>query len=92
MEQCLGENILYREQFGAIPIGRWFGAVGFISPTSSELKTLDMNFAREYLRLTRHEVINAPFEGRETLFELVSRLVSMKIREREYVKKQKLLA
>ena len=29
MEQCLGENILYREQFGAIPIGRWFGAVGF---------------------------------------------------------------
>ena len=72
------------------PLGDGLGQLVFISPTSSELKTLDMNFAREYLRLTRHEVINAPFEGRETLFELVSRLVSMKIREREYVKKQKI--
>ena len=38
MEQCLGENILYREQFGAIPIGRWFGAVGFYFSNNFEKK------------------------------------------------------
>lgn len=67
MEQCLGENILYREQFGAIPIGRWFGAVGFISPTSSELKTLDMYLAlmNSHYQTSIAEVINASFEGFE---------------------------
>ena len=72
------------------PLGDGFGRLVFLSPTRNEIDVLNEQFAREYMRLTRHRVPSTPFEGSETLFELVSRLVSMKCKEREYIKNHKI--
>lgn len=70
-------------------LGDCFGSLVFLSPTLEDIQTLDKKFGREYMRLTKHRASNIPFEGRETLYELVTRLVQMKKKEREYIKKHK---
>lgn len=73
-------------------LGERFGHLVFLSPTIDDIQTLDKKFAREYMRLTKHRASDTPFEGRETLYELVTRLVLMMQKEREYMKGHKVAA
>lgn len=73
-------------------LGECFGRLVFLSPTLANIQVLDKKFGREYMRLTTHRASDTPFEGRETLYELVTRLVLMKKREGEYIKKHKVAA
>lgn len=68
-------------------LGENLGKLTFLSPKKEDVEILDKNFAREYMRLTHHRIVGMPFFGQETLYELVSRLVSMKRKEREQPKK-----
>ena len=62
-------------------LGESFGNLVFLSPMREDIKTLDEKFAREYMRLTHHTLDGIPFSGQETLYELVTRLVTMKKKE-----------
>lgn len=66
-----------------IALGERWGQLVFLSPLEEDLLILDKDFAREYLRLTKHRLLDVPFTGQETLFELVSRLVLMQKLEKE---------
>ena len=56
-----------------------FGQFTVLTPTKAEIEKLNKNFRVEYSRLTKH-IIDAGgnVEGKETLFELVARVVAMK--------------
>ena len=70
-------------------LGGRFGKLVILSPLVEDIYILDDEFAREYMRLTKHKAVGIPFSGQETLYELVLRLVSMKKKEREYINQQK---
>lgn len=72
------------------PLGNNFGRLVFLAPTLDKIKALDDDFAREYLRLTKHKLMDTPFPGQESLFELVTKIVAMKKKERDMKRKQKI--
>lgn len=72
-----------------IPLGGNFGRIVLLSPNENALNVLDEEFKREYLRLTHHKIEDEQFEGKEVLFELVSRIVSLKKKEKELKKQHK---
>ena len=76
----------FHKDINPINLGGKFGRIILLSPTQEDLKALEDIFAREYLRLTHHPAVQVPYNGSETLFELVIRIVQMKRQEKAFKK------
>lgn len=56
-----------------------YGKLTILSPKPADIEKLNLKFKVEYSRLTKHILENGGFvEGKETLFELIERVVAMK--------------
>ncbi len=71
-------------------LGEGFGHLIFLAPTLNEIESIDKSFAREYMRLTTHRLIDLPFKGKEVLYELVRKIVLMKNKEIEIQRSRKI--
>lgn len=71
-------------------LGEGFGKLLFLSPRKEDIFKLDKQFAKEYMRLTHHATDNNHFDGKETLYELVSKLVSMTKKSKELINNKKI--
>lgn len=62
-----------------IPLGGNFGELVVLSPTMGQIEKLNKDFKVEYTRLTKTLIEQGEhFDGQETLFELMVRVIAMK--------------
>lgn len=68
-----------------------FGKITILSPTPERIEKLNNRFKGEYVRLTKHILDNGEcVKGKETLFELVERVIDMKRKNYEFHATQKI--